>query len=175
MSYIDSALREQIKEEGILSLEVQKRHFRYWSIKDLRNWLQDNGIDRNLPIEFNSTEIALLCPKGIILQKRYRNNRLGVWGKVLRTGEEPLLGAVRALREETNLSVGFTEFEFVENCEHDHTYANGDVAHFHVSRFCVKVDKTPFIGAEIQIIKKKSDLFEKVLDSQKEFVSKYLI
>lgn len=142
--HMNKNLYNKILEAGRITPEIKKEHFAGMEVKEIRNTLEELGLDRHIPIELMSTEIALLTPFGVLMQIRPTDHdKLGMWGGVLNYGEEPASGAVRELREETGIVIEESQLEFKELDEHFHEYANGDKALFKAYRYVVRFDYVP--------------------------------
>lgn len=136
--------KSRIVSAGMVTAEIQNDVFQGYGFLKIRNCLEENGLDRHMPIELTSTEIALLTPQGVLMQSRPSDRgQLGMWGGVVEHGETPIEGAIRELREELGLEVAEEQLEFVEIDIHDHEYANGDKAHFKCYRYILKLDYVP--------------------------------
>lgn len=169
-----NVLKNLLLKNPSLSAEMRKEYFPKKSVKDIRDWLEQNGLDRHLAIEFDSTEIALVTPKGIAMQVRASdNNQLGLWGGVLQDGEEPIDGAVRELKEETGLEITPDDLQYVGIDTHVHTYANGDIAKFHAYRYICNISYVPEIKTDVEstgyilltpILKHQKDFVQSILD-----------
>lgn len=167
-------LKNMLLENPSLSAKMRKEYFPKKSVKAIRDWLEQNGLDRHLPLEFDSTEVAIITPKGIAMQVRASdNNSLGLWGGVLQDGEEPIYGAVRELKEETGLEIAPENLQFVGIDTHTHTYANGDMAKFHAYRYIVTLSYVPEIKTDVEstgyilltpILKHQKDFVQSILD-----------
>lgn len=166
-----SAIR---KAEGIVTTAIRETYFKGKDFRFIRDWLEEHEFDRHLPIELQSTEIALVTPFGIMMQIRPTDrDQLGFWGGVLEDNETPEEGAVRELREETGLHLPIESFEFVEEYTHSHEYANQDKAIFHTYRYKVSLDYVP----KIQTDEESTGVFmvvHTILDHQQEFVKRLL-
>lgn len=166
---------ERIKRENGVSADVRKDFFSNMSFQDIRNWLEENNLNRHLAIELTSTEVAVITPDGILLQVRATDsNQLGMWGGVVLNGESPEDGAVRELKEETGMDVKKEDLEFVEVNRHFHCYDNHDKAVFNCHRFILRLDKTPevIIDHESNGFKIINTPFEvgMALEAQREFL-----
>ena len=127
---------------GRITTKMRKEFFRGCGFKEIRDWLESQGLDRHMAIELDSTEVAIICPKGLVLQiRKTEKNRFGymkgLFGGVIKDGETPIQGAIRELKEETGLVLRETDLIFVEENVHEHVYDNGDRAIFHAYRFKV--------------------------------------
>lgn len=136
----------EILDAGRITTKIKKDYFPKLNFKEIRDKLEEIGLDRHMPIELMSTEIALLTPFGVLMQIRPTDHdQLGMWGGVLEHGERPPAGAIRELREETGIVIEESQLNFVELDEHFHEYANGDKAYFKSFRYVVKFDYVPKI------------------------------
>jgi len=171
---------QKIKEKGYVPYEVRTSIFKNLDIMQIRNWLEWRGIDRHLPIELHSTEIAICTPEGVLMQIRAcDNDALGMWGGCLECNETPIDGAVRELYEETSLSFPEEMLKFVDTYEHTHTYANGDSAIYHTYRFVINLNYIPEITVDeeshgFDLVNTKKDV-KRVLKDQQEFILKLIL
>ena len=137
-------LISDIANKGRVSRDIRIKFFSDKSFSEIRDWLERNGLDRHMPIELTSTEVAIQVPGGVLLQVRSADkNQLGMWGGVLESGETPVEGAIRELYEETGLLVTRDDLMFIEINKHQHKYANGDIAFFKSYRFVIEYAELP--------------------------------
>ncbi len=135
---------ERLQKVGRITPEIREEFFKGLNFLQIRNALEENGIDRHTPIDLISTEVAILTPEGIFMQSRPSDNgQLGMWGGVVNDGEEPIDGAVRELKEELGLDIAKEQLVFVEVDNHYHKYANGDKAYFQCYRYILKLETLP--------------------------------
>ena len=114
-------LTQLILQEGKVTKEIREQYFSDFTFSDLRDWLEKNVSARHFPIEYDSTEIAIITPEGILLQRRSTDHdMLGMFGGVIENGETPVEGAIREILEETKLSVSESDLKFVEIHNHFH-------------------------------------------------------
>lgn len=167
---------EAITREKKVTKAIRLEYFRGWGFAKIRDWLEEHGIDRHTAIEFISTEIALICPRGLIMQVRASDsNKLGLWGGVVNDDEKPEDGAVREIREETGVVINVNQLEFSGIDAHSHTYANGDMAAFTAYRYIVRLDYNPEIHIEGAPDESTGVCYlTPILDHQKEFVNQIL-
>lgn len=167
-------VKEEILNKGRVTAEIKKKYFADSGFGALRNWLEENGLDRHFPLELESTEIAIKTPFGILMQIRPSDkDQLGVWGGVLEKDETPAQGAVRELREETGLIVNEEQLEFIEVNEHFHEYANHDKAYFKSYRYVLNLDYVPEITTDEESV----GVFmvtHTILSHQQKFIKKVL-
>lgn len=167
-------LYNEILEAGRVTTKIKKEHFAGMDVKTIRNTLEELGLDRHMPIELMSTEIALLTPFGVLMQVRPTDHdQLGMWGGVLNDGENPVSGAVRELREETGIIVDESQLEFKELNEHFHEYANGDKAYFKSFRYVVRFDYVPKVVTDEESVGAVM-VAHIILDHQQEFIGRIL-
>lgn len=142
-------LKACLESTGRVTRKIKETYFQGTSFKEIRDTIEQLGLDRHMPIELFSTEIAIVTPLGILMQIRPSDNdQLGLWGGVLHDGEEPVSGALRELYEETGLVFGRSQLEYIETNTHEHEYANGDKAVFTSYRYAVRLDKVPKITTD---------------------------
>ena len=172
---------ELIKSERKLSKEVRLKYFSDKSVKEIRDWFEENGLDRHLPIELNSTEIVVQVPGvGILMQIRAADkNQLGLWGGAIENGETPIDGAIRELYEETGLVVKAEDLAFIELNTHKHQYANGDIALFKSYRFALSLPHMETLKLDDEsngwkVISTLEDL-KSVLEHQQDFLKKFIL
>lgn len=127
-----------------------------------------------MPIELESTEIALLTPFGVLMQIRPTDkDQLGTWGGVILDGETPEDGAVRELFEETGVEISKEQLEFVETNEHYHQYGNGDKAFFKSYRYIVRFDIVPKITTDEESVGAVM-VVHTILSHQQDFIKRVL-
>lgn len=164
---------QAIRKAGVVTTAIRERYFHGKSVSYMRSWLEQNGLDKHMPIELKSTEICIITPLGILMQIRPEdNNQMGMWGGVLNDDESPKEGAVRKLKEELNLEVSIEELEFVEENNHKHEYGNGDKAVFHAYRFKLEMDDVPKFKTSSQFVVQLCT--HNVLSHQHEFMKRML-
>lgn len=171
---MNKKLYDKIFEAGCITSEIKKEYFAGMEIKRIRNILEELGLDRHMPIELISTEIAIITPFGVLMQVRPTDHdQLGMWGGVLNDDEEPATGAVRELREETGIIVEESQLEFKESNEHFHEYANGDKAYFKSYRYVVRFDYVPKVITDEESVGAVM-VAHIILKHQQEFIGKLL-
>lgn len=167
-------LYNEILEAGRVTAKIKREHFAGMDFKTIRNALEELGLDRHMPIELMSTEIAILTPFGVLMQVRPTDHdQLGMWGGVLNDGEDPASGAVRELREETGIIIDESQLEFKELNEHSHEYANGDKAYFKSFRYVVRFDYVPKVVTDEESVGAVM-VAHIILEHQQEFIGKVL-
>jgi ADP-ribose pyrophosphatase YjhB (NUDIX family) len=164
---------------NLVTSEMRKTMFAGMNFLQIRDYLEAQGWNRHMPIELDSTEVALLTPKGeIILQVRSQNEGIGLWGGSIEYGETPIEGAIREVFEETGLRLEARELEYVERKKHFHCYPNGDQAIFTAYRYVVKMSNLPEIkltdGESVGYIICK-EIPKELLEEEREFVEKLLM
>lgn len=167
-------MRETIISQGRVSREIVEKYFPNFTVSEIRNQLEELGLDRHMPIELISTEIALLTPFGVLMQIRPSDkDQLGTWGGVIEYGETPEEGAIRELFEETGISISADQLEFVELHPHFHEYANGDKAYFSSHRYIVKFDYIPKITTDEESVGAVM-VVHTILHHQQDFIKRVL-
>lgn len=172
---VETATKKAIIKAGVVTTAIRKEHFTGKGFGFIRQWLEDHNLDRHLPIELESTEIAVFVKGlGLLMQVRPSDhNQLGLWGGVLNDGELPIDGAMRELREELGLEISPELLEFVEENDHTHEYANHDKAIFHTYRYKLILDSMPKIKLDSESVGVFM-LVSTVLPHQNEFVYRIL-
>ena len=123
----DSALIALILSKGCITEEIRMEYFKGMKFMTIRQWLEDHGLNRHFPIELYSSEVAIITPKGVMMQVRPCDaDMLGLWGGVVEDGETPEDAIIRELYEELKLEVRAEDLKFVEKDNHFHRYQNGD-------------------------------------------------
>ncbi|MCI8273352.1 MAG: NUDIX domain-containing protein [Clostridia bacterium] len=167
-------MKNAIAKVGRVTSEIKTKHFAGLDFAEIRNQLEEMGLDRHMPLELRSTEIAIVTPFGVMMQIRPSDhNQLGMFGGVLNDGEEPAEGAARELCEETGIKVSGDELEFVEENSHFHEYANGDKVFFHCFQYVLKLSYKP----EITTDEETAGTFmvtHTILDHQQDFIKRML-
>ena len=162
---------------NLVTSEMRKTMFAGMNFLQIRDYLESHGLDRHMPIELESTEIALLTPKGIILQVRSQNEGIGLWGGSIEYGETPIEGAIREVFEETGLRLEAWDLKYVEKKKHFHCYPNGDQAIFTAYRYVVKMSNVPEIkltdGESVGYIISK-EIPKELMEEERDFVEKLI-
>ena len=167
-------LYAEISEAGRVTTKIKRENFAGMKVKEIRDFLEELGLDRHIPIELMSTEIALLTPFGVLMQVRPTDHdQLGMWGGVLRDGENPVQGAIRELYEETGIVIEESQLEFKELNDHFHEYANGDKAYFKSFRYVVRFDKVPKVVTDEESVGAVM-VAHIILGHQQEFIGRVL-
>lgn len=169
--------RIELVRVGKITENIRKNFFSGMELHDIRNKLEDMGLDRHMSIDLHSTEIAILTPYGLLMRVRTSDNKLGLWGGVLKDDEQPYEGALRELAEETRLPIKDSQLHFVEVNEYDYEYDNGDKAHFRSYRYIVRLEYLPEIvfdeeSTGVGLIKIPDD--PAILNHQQDFIKSIL-
>ena len=175
---------EEIKQEIIrakkITTLIRVKYFSEYSVNEIRDWLEANGFDRHMLIEYCSSEIVFQVPGGILMQVRSSdNNKLGLWGGIRKNNEQPTPSAIRKFYEETGIAVTADDLMYIDSYRHMHKYANGDFAYFRTYRYALrKFNSVPEIktGADSngwKIISTPEEL-SLVLEHQRIFLNKFL-
>lgn len=167
-----------IKKSHKLTLETRKKFFSNSSVKQIREWFASNTIDKHFPIEYVSTEIAIITPQGLLMQiRKHDKDSLGLWGGIVKDNEVVAKNAIRKILEETGINATIEDLEFIESVKHAHQYSNGDKAYFNAYRFILKLDHVPALRMNsdsngFHIISKNSryEDIARVLGHQQDFV-----
>ena len=127
-----------------LELGMRYKHFHGLTIAEIRDKLEEMGIRRHIVIEAKTTEIAIITPKGILMQIRSdEGNSLSLWGGEILDDEDPADAAVRRLYEESGIKVEREQMEFRNIYGHRYKYENGDTCDFHTYQYAVILDYVP--------------------------------
>lgn len=179
---LSDRLAERIQEEGKVSKEIRKEFFGGKGFGYIRDWLEKHNLDRHMPLELDSTEVALVTPKGILMQIRQADDgKLGFFGGCMNDGETPKEGAIREIMEETGLSLKEEDLELSEDIASPHEYPNGDKVLFRTYRYIAHFDEVPKIkldeeslGSKLvtEVIDLKAFLDEDTIRWAKEILSK---
>lgn len=172
---MEKTIKQAIREAGRVTTDIRKNFFSGYKFMAIRNWLEENGLNRHMAIELESTEIALITPFGVLMQiRRYDHDQLGMWGGVIEDGEQPYQAAARELFEETGIKIADSQLEFVEVNEHYHKYDNGDEAYFKSYRYIVRFENVPKVTTDEEsvgavmvahtILSHQQDFIRRVLD-----------
>ena len=163
-----------IRDAGVVTTALKKKYFSGKGIGAIRTWLEENGLDRHMPIELQSVDIAIVTPIGLMMQIRHSDNdQLGLFGGTIPDGETPEKCAINKIKEQTGLDISTKDLQFVEENDHTHTYANGDQGIFHSYRFKVVFDYVPNVenGTTAPNV---YFVVHTVMSHQQEFVKKIL-
>lgn len=167
-------IKKNIEKEGKLTKNCKEKYFQGMNVIQIRDWFESHNLDRHLPIEVESTEIAIKTPFGILMQIRAcDNSQLGLWGGVIEDRETPEECAMRELLEECNITVTKDKLKFMETNKHFHEYSNGDKAFFTTYRYLLEYDYVPKITTDEESVGAFM-IVGLILDHQKEFVKKIL-
>lgn len=146
-------LENILKSKGRVTREIMEEFFSQKPIIKIRDTIEQMGLDRHMPIELCSCEIAILTPYGILMQIRQMDNeQLGLWGGVIREYESPENAAIRELFEETGILITRKQLEPIEVDVHEHTYSNGDKAVFKSYRYMVRFDQVPKVTTDAESV-----------------------
>lgn len=161
---------ENVRKDGL----VKQGYFPGLKFMEIRNLLEENGLDRNTTLELESVEIAVLTPFGVLMQIRsFDANQLGVWGGVIENDETPKEAAVRELKEETGIKISPSQLEEAGIDEHFHQYDNGDKVNFKSYRFIVRFDYVPKVTTNEESVGAVM-VAHTILDHQKDFIRECL-
>lgn len=169
-------INNEILKAGLVNFDIKTKYFFGLGFQEIRNQLENLGLDRHMEIELESTEIALLTPKGIVLQVRSdESNMIDLWGGSLECGESLGQCVAREFYEETGIQVPEKEFEFWEEYQHSYEYENGDKALFHSYRFTVTFDNIPNIvlneeSVGVVMFSKAEELPDAIAPEQRDFI-----
>lgn len=163
-------LAQRIRMAGKVTTAIRKKHFSGLQFGQIRNWLEEQGLDRHMVIQLVSTELLILTPKGALLQRRPSDkNQFGLWGGVVEDSESVEEGLVREAWEELELKINAGDCEAAGIDMHYHCYANGDQAEFEAHRFVLKLDYVPEIALDEE--SSGATLVMPILSHQREFVN----
>lgn len=137
-------LKTQLLMSKRLELGSKYKHFHGLTIEETRDKLEKMGISRHILIEAKTTEIAVVTPKGILMQIRSdESNSVSLWGGIIYDDEDSVDAAVRRLYEESGIKVEREQMEFKNIYGHSYTYENGDKCYFHTYQYAVYLDHVP--------------------------------
>ncbi len=146
-----NSLINKIRNNNCVTFELREKYFKGKSFKEIRNWLEANGIDRHIPIDFKTAGVLIYIniPNGnskVLVQVRSTEKyRLGIFGGAIEDDETPTQAAIRELREETGIETCEEQLEFLEINEHKLEYKNGDKTNYISSVYVLKLNEFPFI------------------------------
>lgn len=146
---------EKIKEANCVTFEIREKYFKGKNFKEIRQWLEDHGLDRHMCIELRSSGVVVIVSNGddkkAILQIRSsEKNRIGVFGGGVDDNETSKETAIRELKEELSIDVKPEQLKFL--CVNDHylTYINGDKTHYLADVYVLVLDEFPFIKLDFE-------------------------
>ena len=163
----------EAESSSVISQFVMYKCFNGMSFREVRDWLEENGLDRHAMLELRSTEIAIVTPNGVMLQKRIADEgKLGLFGGVLSHEEEPRDGAVREIREKLGVNVDPYSLLFAGYNLHEHTYSNGDKVLFHAYRYVLKIYGIPVVrpDEEASGVEFVTTVKSEIIEHQQQFV-----
>lgn len=147
------SLASRIRRCQKLTKYLRYTFFAKSSFEHIRDWFVTNSIRRNFPIEYDSIEVAIILPNGILLHKiKEHDNTFGLFGGIFKEKETMLVALIRNFNEQTGLSVTAEDFKFIEFSTNFHENQNGDQFFINSYRFVVQFDDFPSIK-----LGKKSD------------------
>lgn len=173
MYILSDSVKHEIQKAGRVTDSMRENEFCNVEWQLIRDTLEGNGLDRHMPIELRSTEIAVVTPFGVMMQIRPEDdNKLGVWGGILEDGELMKECASRRMAEETGIILQKDQFRTWGVEEHFHEYVNGDKVIFEAHRYVLKLYVIPVfeVSAEatgVAFVKCASNL---ILDHQRDFI-----
>ena len=174
----NNSLANRIRRCQKLTKYLRYTFFAKSSFEQIRDWFATNSIRRNFPIEYDSIEVAIIIPTGILLHKvEDHSNTFGLFGGIFKENESPLVALIRNFNAQTGLSATAENFKFIEFSKNFHENQNGDQFFINSYRFVVEFDDFPCIK-----LRKKSDCLHivsagsfkediwKVADYQRDFL-----
>ena len=146
-------LKMQLEMSERLETSTRKKYFKNLDIEEIRQELADMGLNSSMLIELQSTEIAIITPKGILMQIRDEDTtKLGLWGGIIRDDEDSLHCAQRKIFEETGgLMVKLEDLKFVDTNRYQYTYPNGDICYYLADRYYIQLDYVPDILGSVLV------------------------
>lgn len=135
-----------IKRENRVTKLIRLKYFLNCSVQEIRDWLEANGLDRHMPIQYVSTEIIVQVPGGILMQIRANETgKLGLWGGIVQSKEQVTPSAIRKFYEKTGIQITQDDLMYIDTIRHMHKYPNGDFAYLSIYRYALKFDSIPKI------------------------------
>lgn len=147
----NNELIEKIINEKRVTLEIKEKYFKEKGFKEIRNWLEENNLDRHMKIDVESAGVVIVISnqnekdKVLVQVRASEKNRLGIFGGGIEEGETPIEGAIRELKEETGIEVNKEQLDFFEINEHDLEYKNGDKVNYIAHIYTLKLSEYPVI------------------------------
>ena len=168
-----------IKREKRVSKLMRVKYFMDYSVQEIRDWLEANGLDRHMPIQYVSTEIIVQVPGGILMQVRaLETGKLGFWGGIVQSKEAVTPSAIRNFYEKTGIQITQDDLMWIDTVRHMHKYPNGDFAYFSIYRYALKFDSIPEIKLNDDSIGWKiistPDQLSQVFEHQRSILNKLL-
>lgn len=147
----NNELIEKIINEKRVTLEIKERYFKEKGFKEIRNWLEENNLDRHMKIDVESAGVVIVISNPnendrVLVQVRAsEKNRLGIFGGGIEKNETPIEAAIRELKEETGIEIYKEQLDFFEVNEHDLQYKNGDKVNYISNIYILKLSEYPLI------------------------------
>lgn len=146
MNMSNKDLAQIISDTGRVTLAIWESYFIGLGHRQVRAWLKDHGLPAEMILELRSTEIAVVTPKGILMQVRGSDNgQLGMWGGANIWYENYETCARREMWEETRIALKEGQLIEMEDNRHYHKYANGQQADFITRRYVLLLEYVPEI------------------------------
>ena len=148
-------LEKIIRETNCVTFEIKEKYFKGKNYQEIRQWLEDHGLDRHMCIDLRSSGVIVLINSGdetkALLQIRSSEKKsIGVFGGGVESNETSKETAIRELREELSLDIKPEQLEFL--CVNDHylTYTNGDKVHYLADVHILRLKDFPYIKLDIE-------------------------
>lgn len=145
-------LIEEIKIAARVTYDIKEKYFKDMNYIEIRNWLEENGIDRHITIDMKSAGVIIIVKSKnksdkILLQIRSTEEypRIGVFGGGIEKNENSEDTAIRELKEELKLDILKENLNFFEIVDHNLKYKNGDKAHYQASIYTLELEEFPTI------------------------------
>lgn len=105
----NSNIIKQINDFGYITNSIRIKYFRNYSEEQIRNWLSDNGLERDLIIEQNIVEVAVVTPQGLLM--KIKDNRLEFFKRYKTESMVAKDQAIKLLEEE-GIKVNYAQMDF---------------------------------------------------------------
>ncbi len=142
---------DEIEKSKCVTLEIREKYFKGKDFKEIRNWLEEQNIDRHTAIEIKSAGILLYISmsnendKVLVQVRSTEKSRLGLFGGGIEKDETPIECAIRELKEETGIETCKEQLEFFEINKHNLEYENGDKVNYIAYVYVLKFNEYPQI------------------------------
>lgn len=144
-------LVEKIVKLERVTIEMQEKYFKGKDFNEIRNWLENNDIDRHITLELKASAVPILInisgkqSKLLVQVRSTEKCRMGFFGGGTENDETPIESAMRELKEEAQIEITENDLEFIEINEHDLKYENGDNVHYFSYVYLLRINEYPVI------------------------------